>query len=208
MRVDTILDLVSGPDVLDVGCAGHTIRPGERTWLHGRLRERFHVTGIDICSDNIERLKSLGFENLHVQSAEEFCLDQHFDTIVAGEVIEHVSNPGRFLRQSRAHLRADGRLVLSTPYVFSLMYAFYAHDHFPKTCQNSEHTTWFCPATISELAKRHGFTVAFWTLVYDFSDTVPSWKYRLYWRLINSVGRLLPDRLTKTNMILVLEPMP
>ena len=145
--------------------------------------------------------------DLHVQDAETFELAQRFNTIVAGELIEHVNNPGRFFSRVRQHLAPDGRLVISTPYVFSLMYALYATHHFPKTCQNGQHTCWFCPATISELARREAFEVEQWHLVDDFSPRVSSWKYRIYWGLIRIVRRVLPDRLTKTNMIVVLRPV-
>jgi SAM-dependent methyltransferase len=38
-----------------------------------------------------------------------------FDTIVAGEFIEHLEQPVEFLRDSRSLLRTGGTLVLSTP---------------------------------------------------------------------------------------------
>jgi 2-polyprenyl-3-methyl-5-hydroxy-6-metoxy-1,4-benzoquinol methylase len=196
--------LVKGPDVLDVGCAGREIAPNEPQWLHGRLREHFNVTGIDVSEHNITVLKKLGFTGLHVQSAETFELKQTFDTIVAGEVIEHLSNPGKFLERSRAHLRPQGRLIISTPNAFSLMYGLYALAHFPKTCENDEHTCWFCPSTIAELAAREGLAIETWRLVDDYSDKVKSFKYRAYWIFARTVGKLLPRRLTKTNMIVVL----
>jgi 2-polyprenyl-3-methyl-5-hydroxy-6-metoxy-1,4-benzoquinol methylase len=204
MRADDILQFVEGPTVLDVGCAGHVVRAGSRDWLHGRLRERFAVTGIDISECNIAQMRDLGFSDLHIQSADDFDLGRTFNTIVAGELIEHVSNPGRFFARAKVHLGAGGRLVLSTPYVFSLMYALYAANHFPKTCENRQHTCWFCPSTIAELAAREGLEVESWNLVDDYSEDVKSLKYKLYWRLIRTVGRLLPSRLTKTNMIVVL----
>jgi 2-polyprenyl-3-methyl-5-hydroxy-6-metoxy-1,4-benzoquinol methylase len=204
MRADEILRFVEGPDVLDVGCAGHVVRPESPEWLHGQLRSKFRVTGIDISEGNILKMKQLGFNDLHVQSADTFSLPQRFNTVVAGELIEHLSNPGSFLARVREHLSPGGRLVLSTPYVFSLMYAAYAAHHFPKTCQNTEHTSWFCPRTIAELAQRESFEVEQWHLVDDYSPSVTSWKYRAYWLLVRTLGAFLPDRFTKTNMIVVL----
>ena len=206
MRIDEIVELVKGPEVLDVGCAGHQVRPSEPDWLHGRLRERFHVTGIDISEINITLLRNLGFDNLHVQSADSFELGRQFNTIVAGEVIEHVSNPGQFLACVRRHLLPDGRLVLSTPYAFSLMYALYSLDHFPKTCENTEHTCWFCPSTISELSRREGLEIESWRLTDDYCPTVASRKYQLYWKLVHTLGRLVPERITRTTLIVVLKP--
>jgi len=206
MRVDEILELVKGPEVLDIGCAGHQVRPDRPDWLHGRLRQRFHVTGIDISESNIALLTELGFDNLHVQSADGFDLGRRYNTVVAGEVLEHVSNPGHFFARVIRHLEPDGRLVLSTPYAFSLMYAFYALNHFPKTCENGEHTCWFCLTTIAEISRREGLEIEAWRLTDDYSAEVSSMKYQLYWKLVRSVGKLLPDRLTKTSMIVVLRP--
>ncbi len=83
MRADDILQYVQGPAVLDVGCAGHEVLAESPEWLHGRLRKNFDVTGIDISTDNISKMRALGFEDLHVQSADSFSLPQKFNTIVA-----------------------------------------------------------------------------------------------------------------------------
>jgi len=133
MRADEIMELVSGPAVLDIGCAGHQVKPDRPGWLHGKLRERFQVTGIDISESNIAVMRSLGIDDIHVQSADSFELGRQYNTVVAGEVIEHLSNPGQFLARVRTHLAPGGRLVLSTPYGFSMMHSLYAASYFPKT---------------------------------------------------------------------------
>lgn len=203
MRTDDILDLVDGPAVLDIGCAGHHVKPDQPGWLHGKLRERFQVTGIDISESNIALMRSLGIDDVHVQSADSFALGRQYNTVVAGEVIEHLSNPGQFLARVRAHLLPGGRLVLSTPYGFSLMYLLYAANYFPRTCENAEHTCWFCPSTIRELARREGFVVEKWRLINDYDPSVTSRKYQMYWKFVHTIGKLLPDKLTNTTMLIV-----
>jgi SAM-dependent methyltransferase len=206
MRVDEILKWVRGPAVLDVGCTSHPVEMGSRFWLHGRLREHFEVTGIDISEENVEQMRRRGLDRLHVANAEEFWLAERFDTIVAGELIEHLSNPGRFLLRAREHLKPDGRLVLTTPYVFSLMYACYAFFHFPKTCENQQHSCWFCLQTLRELAGRAGFKVIHEELVEDYRPDVPDPRYRAFVFLIRTLGRLLPGRMRKNAILLVLQP--
>lgn len=40
---------------------------------------------------------------------------EKFDTVIAGELLEHLDNPMQFLRECYALLNENGRLVLSTP---------------------------------------------------------------------------------------------
>ena len=116
-RAEQVMPLVKGPSVLHVGCAAHAPCPGDPSWLHGSLCKRFPDTvGIDLRPDLIEQLQSLGFRNLYVANAETFELNQQFETIVAGDVVEHLSNAGSFLRQARKHLAPDGEIIVTTPF--------------------------------------------------------------------------------------------
>jgi len=153
----------------------------------------------------IEKLRSLGYDGLHAASAETFTLPHKFDTIVAGELIEHLSNPGLFLERAKKHLTEGGRLVLTTPYPFSLLYTLYALFKFPKTCQNPEHTCWFCPRTIGELARRSGFRIVKWNLIEDYRFDDPSPRYRFFVKLILLFGFLIPKRLRCNTMLFILE---
>ncbi len=115
-RIAWIIEHASGPRLLDVGCAGYLPDPQSPGWLHGRLRDAFHhVTGIDYDEKIVEDLRSLKYEDVHHANAETFRLPERFNTIVAGEVLEHLSNPGLFLQRAREHLAAGGRLLITTP---------------------------------------------------------------------------------------------
>jgi len=208
MRSNLLLAFVKGPNVLDVGCAGHVPEPDSPGWVHGALRKLFPktVTGIDINRENIEKLEKLGYNSLYVMNAEEFELNQRFDTIVAGELIEHLANPGRFLQQCHKHLNSDGRIVLTTPHPFSLLYSMYAFLKFPRTCQNLEHTCWFCPQTLDSLAARCGFKIAHWELIEDYQPNDTSWKYRSFARLVTFFRFIIPRRLRCNGLLFVLHP--
>lgn len=203
-RPDEILRWVKGPRVLDVGCTSHTISVGSPHWLHGRLREKFpDVAGIDVSQENVESLRRSGFTNLYVQSAESFELEDRFDTIVAGELIEHLANPGMFLQRARRHLNDNGAVVLTTPNPFSIAYFLYAVLKFPKTCFNFEHTCWFCPRTMAQLAERTGFKVTHFDLIDDYDSDDSSFVYRQFGSLMKLSSPVLPKRLKKT-MLFVL----
>lgn len=205
-RAEQILPYVQGETVLDVGCTGHQLEPDSPHWLHGQLVGHFpSVFGIDLNTENVEKLSALGYKNVEVGNAETFALDRTFDTIVAGELIEHLSNPGLFLDRVREHLSPGGRAVITTPYPFSLLFWLYAFLKYPVTCQNPEHTAWFCPETFRELSSRAGLRIVEWKLVEDYRPDDPSRPYRIFVKLLTWFGWLLPARLRCNTMLFVLE---
>lgn len=206
-RADLILRWVSGPDVLDVGCAGHVPRPGSRQWVYGRLHERYpDAIGVDISRENVELLRAHGFAGVRLGDAQALDLDRRFDTIVAGEVIEHLGDPGRFLDGAREHLKPDGRLILTTPYAFGLLNWGYALLRYPTSCINPEHTLWFCPSTLKELVRRAGFRVEHWELILDLPDepNPPVQLKRAVIRAYRALSWILPNRLRCNGMLFVL----
>lgn len=205
-RIDAILKWVSGERVLDVGCAGHAVEKGSPHWLHGRLRQKCSsLVGIDISPENVAALMRSGLADVFVQSAESFKFEGLFDTIVAGEVIEHLANPGSFLEQARAHLNRQGRLILTTPNPFSVAYGLYALLKYPKTCENPEHACWFCVRTMSALAERCRFLVLHVEFVDDYRSDDPSVTYRVFGKAMTLLRPVLPARLRKT-ILFVLVP--
>ncbi len=207
MRTDNILKYIQGPKVLDIGCTGHVVKFGSPDWLHGRLREQFEdVSGVDISESNLQLLKDHGYTNLHLASAEDFDLPDRYNTIVAGELIEHLANPGLFLQTAKRHLAPGGKIIISTPYVFSLLYGFYAFSKYPKTCQNEEHTVWFCLQTMKSLTERVGLKIEHFELVEDYDPHDPSGTYRTFVNTIRFFRPIIPARLRKNDMLFVLTP--
>jgi 2-polyprenyl-3-methyl-5-hydroxy-6-metoxy-1,4-benzoquinol methylase len=205
-RIEKILQYTKGPRVLDVGCVGGKLDVKNPYWLHAHLLQNFeYVIGVDINQEAINTLKQLGY-NVLLRDAQKLDLNEKFDTIVAGELIEHLSNPGQFLEAAKCLLNKDGRIILTTPYVFGLANVIYALAKFPKTCSNSEHTVWFCVSTLSELARRHGFKIAHWELIEDYYEEVPSLKYRILVAFLKLFGYFLPKRVKCNAMLFILQP--
>lgn len=76
------------------------------------------------------------------------------DVVVAGEVIEHLSNPGRLLDAVRA---LNVPCVVTAPNAFSS-----AGDRWLAKSQenvNGEHVAWYSHRTLKTLLERHGFRV-------------------------------------------------
>lgn len=196
---------IKGPNVLDVGCSGHVVRANSKYWLHDHIYKSFpYVAGLDVSEDNISQMRSLGYKNLYVADAESFSINEKFDTIIAGEILEHLSNPGLFLQQAKKHLNPDGRLIITTPFPFSLLNILYAWLKYPNTCQNAQHTHWFCVRTFRSLINRYGYTVHHFCLIKDYELDNSSRLYRILAHVMVYLGFLLPKPWVCNDMLFVL----
>lgn len=110
--------------------------------------------GVDIDEEGIEMLKSQGF-NVKAADVVTMNLDEEFDTIVAGEIIEHLPNVGQFLENMRRHLAANGTLVITTPNPFYSKQAWKIW-RYNRPQVHEEHTCWFDPITLCNLCRMSG----------------------------------------------------
>ena len=149
-----------GRDVLDVGCVEHDPENyRSRYWLHKALRERARsVTGLDLSGPGVEFLKQRGFDVVQ-GDAQNFDFGRKFDVIVAGDLIEHLEDPGGFLRSVKRNLALGGVLVISTPNPWYWRNIAKAALRGGIVANNPEHTCWFDPVTFAQLASRHDLTV-------------------------------------------------
>jgi 2-polyprenyl-3-methyl-5-hydroxy-6-metoxy-1,4-benzoquinol methylase len=163
-RIEAIRPYVEARSVLDVGCVdARTQREGsaERIErkpdpLFRRLTElNAETLGVDIDADGVDRLRHMGFR-VQCADAQTMELGRRFDTIVAGEVIEHLENPGAFLRNLRRHLWDDGILLLSTPNAFAAR-SLWKILRYGRPSVHEDHTCWFDPLTLGQLLRRTGF---------------------------------------------------
>lgn len=77
-----------------------------------------------------------------------------FDLVVCGEVLEHLSNPGRLLDAVRA---LGVPVIVTAPNAFSSVGSGWLAKH--KENVNAEHVAWYSYRTLLTLVTRHGFTV-------------------------------------------------
>jgi ubiquinone/menaquinone biosynthesis C-methylase UbiE len=122
-RVLTVLQMVEGDNVLDVGCAagtisrlmgekGHKVLGIDRVDEYARLATEFNST------------ENVTFETRDVLKNP--FPDKSFDCITFLETIEHVENPAQFLREFHRILRSGGCVIISTPNATSLKNLLYA----------------------------------------------------------------------------------
>src|SRR6056297_1525826 len=174
-RIPIIKNYCRKKTVLDVGCIQHkAIKEESPFWLHKHIKEvAKKVKGIDILKEEAKELNKKGY-NIIIGNAEEIKLSNKFEVIVAGEIIEHISNKGKFLENMYYHLKKEGHLILTTPNLFALRYQirnFLNGNVIP----NKEHVCWFDYYTLKELCERHSFKLE--KSFYFFNTNTPFYKY-------------------------------
>ena len=158
-RWDVIKDWVPAKEVLDLGCVDHEAKQEEgRDWLHRKIRETARKTlGVDYAADEVARLKAKGYEVVQ-GNVESLNLGREFDVIIAGNLIEHLSNPGLFLENVKRHLKPGGTFILTTDNCYGLrsLKAVTLHDGIRP---NQEHAMTFEEEVLRQLLKRHHFEI-------------------------------------------------
>ena len=122
-RWEFIEPYVCGKKVLDIGPAelrGTTQDLDKvKGWLHGQIMSAAaSCLGLEKSIEQVQALQKMGY-NIIQGDAEAFDMGDAFDVIFAGELIEHLSNPGLFLECVKRHLRPEGVMLLTTPNRFS-----------------------------------------------------------------------------------------
>lgn len=199
-RYEIIKSIVNGKNVLDVGCVDHdyedSVKNKKDEWLHGFIsRHAKSVTGIDTEKNEIRKIRNEGYRCLY-GDAENIRLKKKFDVVIAGEIIEHLSNPGKFLDSVRRHLKKGGKLVLTTPNPYFFKYIIKV-IFLGKAFLKEDHTCMYDPQTLSFLLKKHGFIVddMYWI---NFSPK----KYKLgywisYWKQLNANFLVISEKVGK-----------
>lgn len=96
------------PSVLDVGCASGA--------MLAMLQARgWKVTGVEISGPEAAYCKSRGLDVKNLPLEENHFPDHHFDVVLASHLIEHLNNPGLFIRETKRILKPQGYLFITTP---------------------------------------------------------------------------------------------
>ena len=168
-RVDFIKRICAGKKVLHLGCTNwpYTAEALDRNMLlHLDLRKvAAELYGFDFDQEGIDVLQDRGVENLYqadLERLEDVPLDETFDVIIAGEMIEHLNNPGRFLQGIQRFMNPDTDLVITTVNAYSalrfLMYGLRGKGGVNEPV-HPDHVYYFYYRTLNLLIERSGLTV-------------------------------------------------
>jgi SAM-dependent methyltransferase len=99
-------------DILDIGCGTGT----QLTLPLAAAFPQIEIVGVDEDARSIAWAReNARAANLRFLAAGELPADRRFGLVIASEVLEHVGEPGRFLRALRDRLAPGARLVLTVP---------------------------------------------------------------------------------------------
>ena len=158
---DDIVDSLPRPvgSVLDVGCGSGGVGAGLRRAGASRL------TGIEVMAEQAE-LARAHYDHVVVAPVEQALeqLDGHFDTILCLDVLEHLVDPERVLRDLHGVAAPGARLQVSLPnarhvslvkdLVFKGTFGYTEWGHRDRT-----HLRWFTRRDIVEAMERTGWAV-------------------------------------------------
>lgn len=138
--------LRKGDSVLDIGC--YTAE------LPDFLPEGIFYSGVDFDDEAVKIAKSNGLNVMKVNFEDEVInYKEKFDLIIAAEILEHLKDPARMMRQIKDLLKNKGIVVISLPNENTLYHRFmslfglgidmcafqlYKHLHLPTIRQSTD----------------------------------------------------------------------
>ena len=142
--------------VLDLGC-------GEGVTLEKMIRlypDRY-VFGLDILKENLEIAKDYGLKNYGGDVYNLPLADLSINLIIFSEVIEHLENPRRAIREIHRVLSPGGRVVAVFPNDFLFFAARLLAFRFKEAFYDPGHVLRWSPKAIIKLLVSEGFDVVF-----------------------------------------------
>ena len=195
-RIEWMKNLAKEKTVLHLGCTNfpYTRESIEKEMLfHFALRDSAkELYGFDFDQEGIDILAGYGCGNLFradLERLEDVELDRKFDMIIAGEMIEHLNNPGKFLEGIQRFMNSDSRLIITTVNAYCAM-RFVIYALLGKGGTNEpvhpDHVAYYSYSTLKVLIERHGLTVDEF-LFYDLGKEHRPHNRRLF-NFVNDVA--------------------
>jgi hypothetical protein len=168
-RVDLIKRISTGKRVLHLGC---TNWPYTKEAIDNDMLLHFDLAkiarelhGFDYDQEGLDILESQGTPNLYradLEKLDEVQLDETFEVIIAGEIIEHLNNPGKFLRGIQRFMNAETELVITTINAYSalrfMIYGLRGNGGINEPV-HPDHVYYFSYKTLNLIITRAGLSV-------------------------------------------------
>jgi SAM-dependent methyltransferase len=162
-RVDYLIEQARGRRTIHVGFVDSRCTDYQRShdaWLHGLLAAAAtELVGLDIDDEGVERARRDGYEAHTVDCRDSAAVGAlglaPADVVIAGEIIEHLDDPGDFLDGLARLVDESGVLVVTTPNAHGLFNAVASIAGFE--LNHPDHVTMFSWYTLWNLLQRHGW---------------------------------------------------
>jgi 2-polyprenyl-3-methyl-5-hydroxy-6-metoxy-1,4-benzoquinol methylase len=166
-RHELVLSKCRGRRVLHLGCVDSGLveeRLGRGQLMHQNLYAiTKEIWGVDIDDDGISYLKGQGFDNLIVGDIceldkIEILKNKSFDVILASEVIEHLQNPGVFLKSVKDLMKPqETELIVTVPNAFRIDTLIWLLRGIEFV--HPDHNYWFSYHTATNLLRKNDFKI-------------------------------------------------
>lgn len=153
-REGFLLPYIQGKKVLDLGVGDIRDR-----FLHRFISQHARsAIGVELDTERAKKLNDMGY-HIIVGNAETIRLKDTFDVIVAGDLIEHVSNAGLLLANVARHLKKKGLFIFNTPNAYSInmliRYLFTPSQYH----QFNEHSAAYTEDLLKVILSRQGYSI-------------------------------------------------
>jgi SAM-dependent methyltransferase len=164
-RIEFIVSRASGKSVVDLGFVDESRMVAKQAlgnWLHAKVAQVAQSSvGIDSDTDGVQLARELGY-NAHAADCEDrkglLALGlEPADIIIAGELLEHLDQPGRFLEAVKVLVKPGGTLLITTPNACSM--TNFLSSLMNREFVNPDHVSWFSWHTLQTLLGRHDWTM-------------------------------------------------
>ncbi len=195
-RNNYLCSQVNNKVLLHVGCTDFPItqqRITEGSLLHLNLQQSAkEIIGIDLSKEGIQTLKENGYDNVFVMDAEKMELNKKVEVVLAGDVIEHLNNPGLFIEKAKSLLLPGGEIIIGVPsaLTFNNLQTWFLG----KELVHKDHTFYFSPKTLSTLCDR--FNLKPVKLIFTVQPPRPHISPIVYFlrkRIIKSFNSMAPS---------------
>ena len=167
-KEELLLRFVKEKQVLHLGAIGETLGStaakveAASNSIHALLSRVSTCIGVDNDSEGVKALTEAGiFDNLMVGDVQSLSREEipltSIDIVVAGDVIEHLSNPGSMLESIHAVTGPKTRLLLTTPNALGL--PNFLRYSVNRWTDGADHVCSFNRDTLANLLARHGWMI-------------------------------------------------
>jgi len=216
-RQDEIVRLCAGKTVLHLGFIMHDQwrdRLKDGNWLHARLiSAAARVVGLDYLKDEVDEIRqTVGCECVvgDCLDLDEVDLDETFDVIVCGELIEHLESPRDMLDGLRRFCSADSIVIITTPNPWDRKWIAKTRSGIDERIWlNPEHVCWFSMETLRNILTRCGYEVIRAERSFEERlelDATMTTTQRIYWHLKRIARRLATRPDCQPGLFFVVRP--